>query len=196
MWGNVGPGSLQVSGLLKESEREGEDVYVFVLLLLDAGLRVGEALGLRWGSILWTVGDDDSGRSLVIDHTRPRGREAGPPKSGRTRWVALSRRLRHGLEGLYRSRFEPGPDRYVLKGIEPDNFRHREWRRICKRARIGKRAPKDLRDSYACWLLTAGVQLGYVSQQLGHSDVSAADVTGILGRRNIRPRIFRAADGG
>ena len=28
---------------------------------------------------------------------------------------------------------------------------------------------KDLRDSFASQLLTAGVQLGYVSRQLGHS---------------------------
>jgi integrase len=34
------------------------------------------------------------------------------------------------------------------------------------------RTPKDLRDTFASQLLTAGVQLGYVSRQLGHSDVS------------------------
>ena len=34
------------------------------------------------------------------------------------------------------------------------------------------RTPKDLRDTFASQLLTAGVQLGYVSQHLGHSDVS------------------------
>ncbi len=34
------------------------------------------------------------------------------------------------------------------------------------------RSPKDLRDTFASQLLTAGVQLGYVSRQLGHSDVS------------------------
>ena len=32
--------------------------------------------------------------------------------------------------------------------------------------------PKDLRDSYASYLLTCGVQLGYVSRQLGHSNVA------------------------
>ena len=43
---------------------------------------------------------------------------------------------------------------------------------ILKRAAIGHRALKDLRDTFASHLLTAGVQLGYVSSQLGHSDVS------------------------
>ena len=42
------------------------------------------------------------------------------------------------------------------------------------RAGIGKRKPKDLRDTYASQLLTCGVQLGYISQQLGHAH---ADVT-------------------
>jgi len=34
------------------------------------------------------------------------------------------------------------------------------------------RTPKDLRDTFASQLLTAEVQLGYVSRQLGHADVS------------------------
>jgi len=38
-----------------------------------------------------------------------------------------------------------------------------------KRAGLERRSPKDLRDTYASWLLSLGVQLGYVSQQLGHS---------------------------
>jgi len=37
---------------------------------------------------------------------------------------------------------------------------------------IGHRALKDLRDTFASHLLTAGVQLGYVSSQFGQSDVS------------------------
>jgi integrase len=86
--------------------------------------------------------------------------------------VALSRRLREVLAILYRARFEPGPEVLVLEGVEPNNFRHREWRRICKRADIGARALKDLRDTFASQLLSAGIQLGYVSQQLGHADVA------------------------
>ena len=37
---------------------------------------------------------------------------------------------------------------------------------------VERRALKDLRDTYASWLLSAGVQLGYVLQQLGHADVA------------------------
>ncbi len=67
---------------------------------------------------------------------------------------------------------EPQPSDFVIDGIDPTVFRRREWRRICKRARVGHRRPNDLRDTYASQLLTAGVQIGYISAQLGHSSVA------------------------
>ena len=60
----------------------------------------------------------------------------------------------------------------MLPGFEPHNFGSRNWRRILDRAGIEHRAPKDLRDTFASWLLSLGVQLGYVSMQLGHADVA------------------------
>ena len=162
----------EIGRLLKASQEEGLPAHVLVLLLLDAGLRLGEAIGLRWGKVGWGVDEDDLSRALLIDEARPRGGEPAPPKSGRDRTIALSKRLRHALAALYRGRFEPTPSALVLEGIEPNNFRQREWRRILKRAGIGHLALKDLRDTFASQLLTAGVQLGYVSVQLGHSDVA------------------------
>ncbi len=44
--------------------------------------------------------------------------------------------------------------------------------RVCKAAKIDH-TPKDLRDPYACWLLMAGVSLGYISKELGHANVQA-----------------------
>ena len=58
----------------------------------------------------------------------------------------------------------------MLKGVDPWNFRKRAWRRILERAGIGHRSTKDLRDTYASRLLTARIQLGYISVQLGHAD--------------------------
>ena len=90
-----------------------------------------------------------------------------------SRRVALSRRLRWVLLELYQSHQQhPAPREFVLAGVDDSNFRKREWRRILKRAKIGHRALKDLRDTFASQLLTAGVQLGYVSSQLGHADVA------------------------
>ena len=85
--------------------------------------------------------------------------------------VALSRRLREALAEMHRAQFRPGAERRVLPGFDPYNFHDRGWTMILRRAEIGDRSPKDLRDSYASWLLSLGVQLAWVSRQLGHVDI-------------------------
>ncbi|MHC4715150.1 MAG: tyrosine-type recombinase/integrase, partial [Planctomycetota bacterium] len=80
----------------------GLEAYVFVLLGLEAGLRRGEALGLRWGCVVWGSDEDDPARALLIDKSRPRGGELEEPKSGRERRVALAFRLRGALLALVR----------------------------------------------------------------------------------------------
>ena len=112
----------------------------------------------------------DTNRALRIERNRPRGGESTAPKSGRARTVAMSRRLREALIWLHRSE-QPSADDLVLAGIDQSNFRKREWRRILDRAGIGDRKLKDLRDTFASQLITAGIQLGYVSKQLGHADL-------------------------
>jgi integrase len=152
----------ELERLVESAREEGLAASVLVLLLLDAGLRLGEALGLRWGRIVWGVDENDRRRALLIQESRPRGGAVSTPKSGRGRRVALSRRLQTVLATLHHDRFAPGPEALVLEGLAPRNFRNREWRRILERAAVGHRALKDLRDTYASQLLTAGVQLGYV----------------------------------
>jgi integrase len=157
-----------IESLLAAARAESPTAYALVLILLDAGLRLGEALGLTWDRITCGKDEHDESRSLLIDRSRPRGGAVAPTKSGRARSVALSRRLRTCLLDLD----EQSPrDSFVLDGIDPSNFRKREWKRILREAKIGRRALKDLRDTYASQLLTSGVQLGYVSAQLGHADV-------------------------
>jgi len=142
------------------------------LAALDAGLRMGEVAGLTWGQVRWGESEDDLRRALVIDRSRARGREEGPPKSGRTRTVALSRRLRRALARLYEAQWRPGPEARVFPGFDPRNFGQRRWALVAREAGLGHHTPKDLRDTFASWLLSLGVQLGYVSRQLGHADVA------------------------
>ncbi len=159
----------EIEKLVEAARGEGIEAHVFVLLMLDAGLRVGEALGLRWRSVVWGEDENDRKRSLFIDNSRPRGGESGPPKGGRPRRVQLSRRLRGVLQSLYRRRERPAGEAYVLQ-FHLRDFRDRGWARLVDAAKIGHRRPKDLRDTFASQLLSAGVQLGYVSTQLGHAD--------------------------
>ncbi len=155
---------------MAEDEAESPEALVTVLLCLDAGLRIGEALAVTWGDIVWGDGEDDRARRLRVSKTRSRGGAPTAPQNSEERDVALSRRLRRALITLYRKRFNPSPEAQILDGVEPNNFRHREWRRICQRAGVGHQQLKSLRHSFASWLLTVGVNPAWVSRQLGHSD--------------------------
>ncbi len=156
--------------LIEEAHAESIEAEVCALLCLDAGLRAGEVWALQWGDITW--GSEGGPRRLFIERSRPRGgSEDEPTKSGRTRKVALSLRLRDALIRLYRERWEPSPSALILDGINYYTFREVEWRRIRKRADLGSARLKDLRDTFASQLLTAGITLQYISGQLGHESV-------------------------
>jgi len=73
---------------------------------------------------------------------------------------------------LNRDRFQPGSSTQALDGAGADSFRTQQSRRICDHAEIGHRALKDHRNTYASQLVTVGVQLGYVSHQLGRARVA------------------------
>ena len=95
----------ELERILVAAKAEGGVHHVHVLLMLDAGLRMGEAIELQWGDIHW-ADDDDRSRHLEIARSNPRGQMPGDlPKSGRARRVGLSRRLRVALLQLHRERF-------------------------------------------------------------------------------------------
>ena len=158
----------KITKLLGAAAEVGQGVHLVVLLMLDAGLRFGEVQGLRWSDVEWGSDRDDTSRCLWIEETKARGQYLGKTKSGRARSVDLSRRLRRALRE-WQIQQEARESR-VLPELDQSNFRKRAFRRICREAELVDRSPKDLRDTFASWLLTLTGDLGYVSAQLGHSD--------------------------
>ncbi len=101
------------------------------------------------------------------------GRYAGAPKSGRGRRLDLSRRLAAALREARLRQGRPDPGARVLPGLDQANFRRSAWRAIAAEAGLARpHAPKDLRHTFASWLLTLTGDLGYVSAQLGHANVT------------------------
>ncbi len=149
----------------------GGDGHLIDLLLLDGGLRLGEVGGLRWESFWWGRDEQDTSRSIGIEQTRPRGRfDSDTPKSGLARRVALSLRLRRVMRTEWVKLGQPTGR--IFPHLDQSNYRSRHFDKVCTRAKLGHRMPKDLRDTYASQLLTVGIQLGYISEQLGHADVA------------------------
>jgi len=146
--------------------------HVADLLMLDAGLRTGEVSGLRWRDVSFGRDAGDLSRCLVIRESRARGRHDGAPKSGRERRVALSLRLRRTLREHWVASGQPGPMERVVPAFRAPNYAARHFADVLRQAGLGEHTAKDLRDTYASQLLSAGVPLPYVSAQLGHSDIA------------------------
>ncbi len=160
--------------LVAAAHEERTEAEVCVLLCLDAALRTGEAWALRWGDVTW--GADGGTRRLFVQRSRARGgTEDEPTKSGRARRVALSMRLRDALARLYAEKWEPGMSARVLDSINYYTYREGAWRRIRERADLGPVRLKDLRDTFASQLLTAGISIQYIKGQLGHESVSVTE---------------------
>jgi integrase len=164
----------EAAGQLRKGkpQRQRHAGHVADLLMLDAGLRVGEAAGLRWSHVHLGENPNDSSRRLVIEESRARGRYKGAPKSGRTREVPLSRRLRLALRTWWIAQGQPGPGEHVLPGFHPTNYQRNHFTPVLESAKLTGRGytPKNLRHSFASWLLTAGVRIQYVGELLGHAD--------------------------
>jgi integrase len=157
---------------------EGPQTLAFVLLMLDAGLRQGEAMALRWEDVGWGKGTDDRRRKLSISRSLSRGVVEKEPKGKRSREVPLSRRLWWALRCLQRQT-NPGEAEPIVGRIDPASWRRREWTRILKRAGMpygeGSHTPKDLRDTFASQLLSVGVSLERIKKYLGHASVKVTE---------------------
>ena len=153
---------------------------VLVLLLLDAGVRAGEARGLRWPCVLFAE------HRLLIERAVWSGRGATrhvkAPKSNRARRVALTPRLMVALADLYAvGVIEKGGDAsgWVLPGRGGQPLaRKSAWQAL---ARMADRAGIEdidgkvltgthrLRHTSASAALRAGVAITTVAGQLGHA---------------------------
>jgi integrase len=175
-------------------ERHGEVVapyarfHPFLLLLARTGLRLSEAIALRWGDVDW------QDHSLHVERAYVQG-EVAPPKSGKARRVDMSDELIRVLRALYHDRFERvvaidakaqaaleveranAKDALVFPDsagghLDDHNLRRRVWEPLLAVAELRHRRIHDLRHSFASLLLQDGVELLYVSQQLGHATAS------------------------
>src|SRR5579875_2698065 len=140
----------------------------FVATLLLAGLRPSEALGLQWRDV-------DLRRNLIS------------VRRGRTRWGAgmtktqASERevdvVAHLAAELAALGATHRAGDYVFTGprgagLDWNNFRQRNWRRLLQNAGVRMRPPYQCRHTYAATLLAAGANPHYVAHQMGHTTLA------------------------
>ena len=160
--------------LLETVEKHFGRFFPLLLTAMRTGMRQGELLALEWGDIDWT------GNFIEVRRSIWRG-IIGTPKSGKSRRVDLSDRLKDALQ-KHRARMA---EEALKAGLEvpPLVFRSTEgtaydganvrktFEAALRKAGLRKVRFHDLRHSFATWLISNRESLAYVRDQLGHHSI-------------------------
>ena len=138
-----------------------------ISVLAYAGVRPGEALGLRWGDV--------REQTLLIQRAISLGEESDT-KTRQHRTVRLLAPLAADLRLWRMAAGRPGNSELVFPGKEGQpwsqaayqSWRRRAFKRGIQAAGLGHARPYDLRHSFASLLLHEGRSVIYVARQLGH----------------------------
>ncbi len=167
--------------------RGGTDLRPLVRLLLETGLRLGEACAMRWADVDWMGG------FLALPET----------KAGERQHVPLSNEALAILRAL-------GPaDGYVFawKDGRPwtVDYMNHAFAKAVRKAGITDLHAHDTRHTFACRKLRAGVDLYTVSKLLRHASIAMTERYTHLSRGDLKAAVERggsvgcgrsAADGG
>ncbi len=151
--------------LLKTDRRQDATL---VTVLAYAGLRPGEAIGLRWHD----VGE----RTLLVERSVAFG-QLKSTKTNSIRSVRLLEPLKHDL-ATWRAQTDrsdptdlifPSPDGSPWNEDRARNWRHRAFAEAAAHAGTPKARPYDLRHSYISLLIQQGATVVEVARQAGHA---------------------------
>ena len=138
--------------------------YLLVLPSGEAGLRLGEMVALEWGDIDFVKGQ------VCVQRSAWKGQVASP-KSGRLRYVPLTRRLRSALRDHRHLR---GPlvlyqdDGAPLTEGQVQGF----VRRAAQRAGLFNNGPHMLRHTFCSHLAMRGAPARAIQELAGHQDLT------------------------
>jgi integrase len=161
----------ELATLLDVAARDWPDYHPFLLCLARTGMRLGEAMALRWEDIEWRA------RVILIRRTTRRG-STSVTKNGKARRVDMSPQLGDALQGWQTlceaeaavAGRDPSPWVFPALRTVPhaDTNIRRVWRRILTRAQLRYRKVHTLRHTFASLLIQAGEPITYIQTQLGH----------------------------
>ena len=140
--------------------------------LAHTGLRIGEALGLTWADIDYEQAVIRVHRQLSRDRELPSAQATLEPPHRRSRPTLVRQLREHWLATPHRA-----PTDYVFANTLGRGINYRDvgedFRATLRRADIaapGRLTLHSFRHGYASLLISAGLNVVYVSRQLGHAN--------------------------
>ena len=157
---------LDVAAQTRVIEETEGPLRMLVTILLDTGLRLGEALRLRWTDI-------DFDRQIVAVRKSKNGMPREVPFTGRGQTALVTARNQVPEKAP-----EPGDPVFPeLVSTDPNgepklkSQHRRKWKEVRARAGFPDLTLHGLRHVYAVTAVRAGVQLGEVRELLGHKSL-------------------------
>jgi integrase len=165
----------EVARLLEAAEASrSRDMALLLRLMLETGLRRGEALALQWGDVdlergevrVWRAWAKVGSKGAFTPLKTPTAKRVVPLPLG------LLRRLKARKEELLERLNPEEVDGLHLVGgvkpVDPDAFNH-YLRCLAEKAGLGRVRVHDLRHTWATLALSRGIPLEVVSERLGHA---------------------------
>ena len=159
----------ELTKLLETASEHYPENFTLFLLLARTGMRIGEALALKWSDL------DFDNRFIEVERSYRRGRVT-TPKNDKTRKVDMSLQLAEALKAHKRG-FVLGQDSQFIftdtKGgmFDVSNWRARVFTKALAKSGVRRIRIHDLRHTYATLRISKGDNVADVSKQLGHHSV-------------------------
>lgn len=154
---------------LEHAETEYSSFYVFAVLALNTGARVGELIALHNQDV------DLRNRRIHIFKIKEyrNGEICKRTKGGGDRWLGMNDEVYQVLVKHRQSSKFNGPNDFVIheldgKSVDASTVRRRHWR-VCKKAGLRKLRVHDLRHTFASHFVMNGGSLHDLQALLGHS---------------------------
>lgn len=163
----------EVRAILECLEGEPLKWRAFIHLLIDTGVRRGEALGIQWEDVSFSDKTVFVHRNLC--YTPERGIYLDIPKNGHSRMVDLGDDTLELLKQLRGEQPEGAAFVFTQDGsvepMHPTSPTH-YFRKFAQKKGIAGFHPHKLRHTFASVAITAGADVASVSEALGHSDTA------------------------
>lgn len=156
-------------------ETEAHDAYCAALLMIEMGLRPGEAIALDWDDVLWNK------KAVHIRKTYVRDTKTGgwfvqnePKTKASNRIIPMSTYAHDMLERLYEKR---GPhDSCVFRSVDGVRMSYESLRyqiaRACEKANVSYEGMHVFRHTFATRQYYKGTSVKILSKLLGHASVT------------------------
>ncbi len=185
----------EVNRLLSACQETKPHHKPLLMVLITAGLPIGEASALQWRDYFFL---DD--RTILVQRNYVRYRVEDSTKNGKSRRVDMTGQLAACLRQLKQERAKEALSKgqgsisedWLFKAIKDPSLpvNYRTWRRdvffpLLEAAKVRRIRVHDIRHTYASIMISTGCNLVYLRDQLGHSSIKVtADVYGHLLRGN------------